>query len=64
MALFSHGQFSPVLAARWIGQPLDTARHFILGTASIGMLGVNPHHPEIAVISGWNHRAGGTLNER
>lgn len=64
VALFSHGQFSSVLAARWIGLPVDAARHFILGTASIGVFGYNPHHPEIAVITGWNHRSGGALNER
>lgn len=62
VALFTHGQFAPVLAARWIGMPGDAARHFILGTASIGVFGVNPHHPEIAVITGWNHRPGGALS--
>lgn len=56
VALFTHGQFSSVLAARWIGLPLAEGRHFKLGTASVGVFGYNPHHPEIAVITGWNHQ--------
>jgi hypothetical protein len=42
-------------------QPLiDTARarveaqHFALGTASLSILGHDPHHPEVAVIASWN----------
>lgn len=54
VALFSHGQFGGVLAARWIGLPLGDARHFPLGTASISMLGYHSDHPGIPVISLWN----------
>ena len=54
VALFSHGQFGCVLAARWIGLPLVEAQHFALGTASLGILGFDPHHPEVAVIALWN----------
>lgn len=54
VALFSHGQFGGVLAARWIGLPLVNARHFPLGTASISILGYDPDHPEVSVISLWN----------
>ena len=54
VAVFSHGQFSCVLAARWIGLPIIEAQHFSLGPASISVLGYNPDHPEVAVIALWN----------
>ena len=54
VALFSHGQFGCVLAARWIGLPPIEAQHFLLGTASISILGCDPHHPEVPVIALWN----------
>ena len=54
VALFSHGQFGCVLAARWIGLPLVEAQHFTLGTASLSILGHDPRHPEVAVIVLWN----------
>jgi len=54
IALFSHGQFGLVLAARWIGLALIEAQHFWLSTASISILDYNPHHPEVAVIAQWN----------
>jgi len=54
IALFSHGQFGCALAARWIGLPLVDAQHFALGTASLSILGDDPHHPEVAVIALWN----------
>ena len=60
VALFSHGQFGGVLAARWIGLPLAEARHFPLGTASLSMLGFDPHHPDTAVIASWNASPSGS----
>jgi probable phosphoglycerate mutase len=54
IALFSHGQFGGVLAARWIGLPLAEARHFPLVTASLSIFTFNPHHPEVSVIALWN----------
>lgn len=57
IALFSHGQFGGVLAARWIGLPIAEARHFPLGTASLSMLAFDPHHPEVPVIAIWNAAA-------
>lgn len=62
VALFSHGQFGGVLAARWIGLPLDQAQHFPLGTASLSILSFNPHHPEISVIELWNASYHNILN--
>ncbi len=57
VALFSHGQFGCVLAARWIGLPLVEAQHFAFGPASYGILSYDPHHPEVAIINLWNAAA-------
>jgi broad specificity phosphatase PhoE len=54
IALFSHGHFGAILAARWMGLPLANACHFPLATASISILGYNPSHPQVSVISLWN----------
>ncbi|MDA7865222.1 RpiB/LacA/LacB family sugar-phosphate isomerase [Akkermansiaceae bacterium] len=54
IALFSHGQFGSVLAARWIGLSVAEAQHFPLGTASLGVLGYNPHHHDVPVLELWN----------
>lgn len=54
VALFSHGQFGRVLAARWIGLQLIDAQHFSLDTASLSILDHDPHHPEVAIIDLWN----------
>ena len=50
IALFSHGQFGCVLAARWIGLPVIEGQHFSLGPASVNILGYHPGTPEIPVI--------------
>lgn len=54
IAVFSHGQFGGVLAARWIGLAVIDARHFSEGPASVGVLSYNPDHPDVAVIALWN----------
>ncbi len=54
VALFSHGQFGRVLAVRWIGLQVADAAHFAFGTASLGILGCDPHHPEVPIIALWN----------
>ena len=54
IALLSHGHFGRVLAARWIGLPVSEARHWLLGTASLSILGSEPNHPEVPVIALWN----------
>jgi probable phosphoglycerate mutase len=54
VALFSHGQFGRVLAARWIGlQPVD-GQHFALAPASVGILGFEDVPPLRRVIRLWN----------
>lgn len=59
VALFSHGQFGCVLAARWIGLSVLNAQHFSLGTATLSILTYDANHPEVAVIELWNARSGG-----
>ena len=54
IALFSHGQFGAVLAARWAGLSGEAGEHFVLDPASLGILGLKPRHPEVPVITRWN----------
>ena len=54
IAMFSHGHFGCVLAARWIGLPIIDAQRFLLNAASLSILSNNPSHPEVRVIALWN----------
>ncbi|WP_442852481.1 histidine phosphatase family protein [Sphingomonas sp. PAMC 26605] len=54
IALFSHGQFGAVLAARWIGLEIAEAEHFTLAPASVSILGPKPGHPHLPAICQWN----------
>ena len=54
IALFSHGHFGCVLAARWIGLPVLNGQHFSLNPASMSILRNNPSHPDVRVIALWN----------
>jgi len=54
IALFSHGEFAGVLAARWIGLPVAGGAHFSLDTASLSILAQNPNHPDVRAIVLWN----------
>ncbi len=54
VALFSHGQFGRVLAARWIGMPVGQAQHFLLRTASLSILGFEHDRAEVPAIILWN----------
>ena len=54
IALFSHGQFSSALAARWIGLPIADGRRFALTTASLSLLSISPDQADTRVISLWN----------
>jgi probable phosphoglycerate mutase len=62
VALFSHGQFGGVLAARWIGLALAEAAHFPLATASISRLCYDQRHHDMAVIALWNFASPDILN--
>jgi broad specificity phosphatase PhoE len=54
VVLFSHGQFGAALAARWIGLDILEGQHFPLHTASVSLLGIDPHHPGRRTIGLWN----------
>ncbi|HVO01049.1 MAG TPA: histidine phosphatase family protein [Candidatus Cybelea sp.] len=54
IALFSHGHFGLVLAARWIGLPVAQGQHFSLSTGSLGVLSNDPRHPDVPVVALWN----------
>jgi len=54
VALFSHGQFGPSLAMRWVDLPIVNAQHFPLATASLSVLSYAVHHADVPVIAVWN----------
>jgi probable phosphoglycerate mutase len=54
VALCSHGHFGRVLAARWIGLPVAAAQHFLLGTASLSVLGYEHDRADQSAIALWN----------
>ena len=54
LALFSHGHFGRVLAARWIGLGIEQAQHFLLSTASLSILGYGHNLADEPAIVLWN----------
>ena len=54
IAIFSHGHFGRVLAARWIGLPVGQAQHFLLSTASLSILGYEHNLAAESAIVLWN----------
>lgn len=54
IALFSHGQFGCILAARWVQLAGREGEHFALDPASLSILGPKPGHPEMPAITRWN----------
>ena len=56
-AAFSHGHFLCVLAARWIGLAVEEARHLLLATASLSIVGFHPHRGRTPAIRLWNEES-------
>jgi HAD superfamily hydrolase (TIGR01484 family) len=54
VALFSHGHFGRVLAARWIGLTVAQAQHLLLNTASISVLSYEHERTDQPAIALWN----------
>ncbi len=54
VALFSHGHLCRVLAARWIGLPVEYAERLQLGTASISILAYVHDRNDLPAIALWN----------
>ena len=54
VALFAHAHVLRILAARWLGLPPGDGRLFVLGSASLSVLG---WEREVRVISRWNDRS-------
>ena len=51
VALFAHGHVLRVFAARWVGLPAGTGRHFLLDPATVSVLG---HYRRIPAVQSWN----------
>jgi probable phosphoglycerate mutase len=54
VALFSHSHFGRVLAARWIGLPVEHAEQFLLATASHSILSYEHDCSDKPAIELWN----------
>lgn len=54
IALFTHGHFGRVLAARWIGLSVAQSRPFLLSTASHGILSFEHGQCDAPAIEQWN----------
>lgn len=57
IALFSHGHFGRVFAARWIGLPVSEAQHFLLNTASLSIFDYEHDQADSPAIALWNASA-------
>jgi broad specificity phosphatase PhoE len=55
--LFSSGHFLRVLAARWCGLDITFARHLLLSTASVSILGYDHNDLREPAIKVWNQSA-------
>ena len=51
VALFAHGHVFRVLVARWIGLPVAAGEHFLLGTATLNVLGYYHDAPAVQMLN-------------
>ena len=51
IALFAHGHFFRVFAARWLGFPATAGCHFLLDTATLNILS---YYRDIPAVKRWN----------
>ena len=54
IAVFSHGHFGRVFAARWIGLQVEQAQRFLLSTASLSVLGFEHNRADEPAVFLWN----------
>lgn len=64
IAVFSHGHFGRVLAARWIGLSVRHAQHFLLSTASLSILGYEQNSADESAIALWNAVSNNTADSQ
>jgi broad specificity phosphatase PhoE len=58
IALFSHGHFGRVLAARWAKLPVIAGQRLLLSPASLSILGHEHQDPAAPVLALWNYGTG------
>jgi probable phosphoglycerate mutase len=63
VALFAHGHIGRVLVARWIGLSLRQAQHFLLNTASFGILCYEHDRIDQPAIALWNAAGSESLTD-
>jgi broad specificity phosphatase PhoE len=51
VALFGHGHFFRVFAARWLGLPASAGSHFLLDPGTVSVLS---HYRGVPALTGWN----------
>ncbi len=61
VAVFAHGHVSRVFATRWIGLPVQQGHMFVLGTATLNVLGAYDDNPAIVY---WNAKIDGYLQNK
>lgn len=60
IAVFTHGHLGRVLGVRWIGLPVITAQHFLLGPTSLSVLAYEHDRADQPAIALWNAAAHAT----
>jgi probable phosphoglycerate mutase len=61
VAIFAHGHFLRVFAARWLGLPASAGEHFLLDTTTLNIL---THFRGVPAIKQWNAPLGPLAADR